>query len=66
MRWLPKSKNDICSEDVFKRFEKFGVTVANRPDNVEVAPWMLYEWALANPEQCKIRTVWIGEDFKNG
>lgn len=64
LQWLPKSKHDICSENVYKRFLAEGVTVANKPSKTEVAPWMLLEYALANPSRCQIRTLWIGKDFK--
>lgn len=64
LQWLPKNKHDICSEDVYKRFARYGIETATKPQKVEVAPWMLYEFALAHPELCDIKTVWRGLDFK--
>jgi hypothetical protein len=66
LRWLPKSKRDICSEDVWKRFKRYGVMVAHKPAKTEVAPWDIFEYALENPGRCEVHTVHVGRDFKAG
>lgn len=64
LQWLPKSKNEICSENVDKMMAKEGVIVAEHGGKIEAAPWMLFEYALAHYDTCAVYTLWEGEDFK--
>lgn len=63
-KFLKQSKkNDICSENVVQLFASQKIKVSNN-DDYKTAPWNLFEYALANPDQCKVRTLWTGRDFK--
>lgn len=65
LRWLPKSKQPICSEDTYNWFRDYGYVVGNRPNpKLEVAPWDLFAWAMENRDKVLIQTVWVGETFK--
>ena len=64
LRWLPRSKKEICSENTYRMFAKCGVKIAEKPPKTEVAPWNIFEYAVAHPEECKVYTVWVGKDYK--
>jgi hypothetical protein len=62
LRFLKPSKKDFCSENVVELFAQEGVIVADRKA-VDTAPWDLQEYAEAHPQECEIRTLWVGPDF---
>jgi len=57
------SKKDFCSDNVVDLFKAGMVKVSDLPDE-QTAPWDLLEYALAHPEECDIRTLHVGADFK--
>lgn len=65
LRWLiPKDKKrDFCTEDKVRRMLRFGITTSDRPADM-TAPWDDVLYAMSHPEECKIRTLWVGKDFK--
>lgn len=63
-KWIRQSKkNDFCSESVVQIFGSQKVKVSKFVD-YDTAPWDLLDFALENPDQCKIRNLWTGGQFK--
>lgn len=63
-KFLKQSKkNDFCSENVCQLFGAQGIKVSDRID-YQTAPWHLFEYAVAHPDQCSVRSAWVGKDFK--
>jgi hypothetical protein len=63
LTFLKPSKKEFCSENVVTLFETEGIRTTDLPPD-RTAPWDLYEYALANPDEVTVRTLWIGEDFE--
>jgi hypothetical protein len=63
LKFLKPSKKDFCSENVVEMFANGQVTVSDKKP-VDTAPWDLFEYALDHPDQCEIRTLHIGPEFK--
>ncbi len=59
----PSKHRDFCSDNVVDLFATEDIQVSAKSDE-STAPWHLYEYALARPDRCSIRTLWTGPDFK--
>lgn len=56
-------KNDFCSENVVQLFGTQNIKVSDKLD-YQTAPWHLFEYAVAHPDQCQVNTLWQGKDFR--
>jgi hypothetical protein len=63
LRFLKPSKKDFCSENVVEVFAHQKVKVSDLKP-VDTAPWDLFEYALAHPDECEVRTYWTGPEFR--
>ena len=64
LKFIRQSKgNDFCSENVVQIFNTQKIKVSKFVD-YDTAPWDLLDFALENPDQCKIRNLWTGGKFK--
>ena len=61
--WFKPSERDICSENCLELLAVAGVRGSAKP-TYRSAPWDLLTYALDNPEQCIVKTAWIGANFK--
>lgn len=59
----PTKRKDFCSDNVVDLFKEAGYETSYKPDE-STAPWHLYEYALARPDRCAVRTLWKGTEFK--
>ncbi len=62
LTFLKPSKKEFCSENVVNLFNSEGIRTTDLPPD-RTAPWDLYEYALAHPDEVTIRTLWIGPEF---
>jgi hypothetical protein len=62
LTFLRPSKKEFCSENVVDLFQSEKIITTDLPAD-RTAPWDLYEYALAHPDEVTIRTLWIGPEF---
>lgn len=63
LRFLKPSKRDFCSENVVELFSGGAVTISDKKA-VDTAPWDLHLYATKHGNECDIRTLWTGLEFK--
>jgi hypothetical protein len=63
--WLLKQskRNEFCSEECVQLFNTQGIKISDEKAE-DTAPWHLLEYALKYPDQCEVKTLWTGKDFK--
>lgn len=64
LRFLKPSKKDFCSENVVELLEGVGIKSSDSKA-VNTAPWDLLEYALDHKDECDVKTLWVGTEFKN-
>lgn len=62
LKWFKQSRKDFCSENVVELMNAGGLTISDR-EPYNTAPWHILEYALSHPNECSVKTLWVGKDF---
>jgi len=63
LRWIPKTRKAICSQDAAERAEKHGYKVSLKKPH-DTSPADLHLYAMHNESLRQLKTVHIGKNYK--